>query len=107
MHAAGSAVAALHPTNTVYAETWAILEMHFLTRPHLMAEARAELARCFDRLVADGHSEPHVLKDLACRGVQLMYGPAPPARDIAHRGTRQPRASHHQAPSPALLASAR
>jgi hypothetical protein len=113
MHAAGSAVAALHPKNTVYAETWAVLEMHFLTRPHLMAEARAELARVFDRLIADGHTEPHVLKDLACRMVQLMYGPAP-ARETSQRRTigsraqdRRPRAAHRHAPSPALLASAR
>lgn len=60
----------------VYAETWAILEMHFLTRPHLMDEAREQLAHCFDRLLTDGR-EPRVLKDLACRTIQLKYGPAP------------------------------
>jgi hypothetical protein len=65
------------PMDTVYAETWAIVEMHFLTRPYLMAEARQELAKCFDRLIADGRSEPRTLKNLACRTIQLKYGPAP------------------------------
>ena len=63
--------------DTIYQETWAILELHFLTRPHLMSRAREELAECFDSLMAEGRAEPSVLKDLACRTIQLKYGPAP------------------------------
>ena len=63
--------------NTIYDETWAILELHFLTRPHLMSRAQEELAECFDSLLAEGRAEPGVLKDLACRTIQLRYGPAP------------------------------
>jgi hypothetical protein len=61
---------------TIFDETWAILEAHFLTRPHLVDTARRELAQCFDSLLADG-SDPRSLKDLACRAIQLKYGPAP------------------------------
>jgi len=64
----------------IYKETWAILELHFLTRPHLVDRARAELAECFDNLLADGR-DPHSLKDLACRRIQLKYGPAPASAD--------------------------
>ena len=63
--------------DTIYQETWAILELHFLTRPHLMTRAQEELAECFDGLLAQGRDEPSVLKDLACRTIQLRYGPAP------------------------------
>ena len=63
--------------NTIYEETWAVLELHFLTRPHLMNRAREELAECFDSLRAEGRDEPSELKDLACRTIQLRYGPAP------------------------------
>ena len=62
--------------STIYEETWAILELHFLTRPHLMTQAREELAECFDNLSTDG-CDPQALKDLACRTIQLRYGPAP------------------------------
>ena len=61
----------------IYEETWAILELHFLTRPHLINRAQEELAQCFDSLMAEGRNEPSVLKDLACRAIQLKYGPAP------------------------------
>ena len=61
----------------IYEETWAILELHFLTRPHLMSRAQEELAQCVDSLMAEGRDEPSVLKDLACRTIQLRYGPAP------------------------------
>jgi hypothetical protein len=57
-------------------ETWAILELHFLTRPHLMDRAQEELAEFVDSLTADGR-DPGALKDLACRTIQLRYGPAP------------------------------
>jgi hypothetical protein len=63
--------------NPIYRETWAILELHFLTRPHLIHRAQEELAECFDSLLAEGRNEPSVLKDLACRKIQLKYGPAP------------------------------
>ena len=63
--------------DTIYQETWAILELHFLTRPHLMTRAQEELAECFDGLLAEGRGEPSVLKDLACRTIQMKYGPAP------------------------------
>jgi hypothetical protein len=62
--------------NTIYQETWAVLELHFLTRPHLMNRAQEELAECVDSLLADGR-DPRSLKDLACRTIQLRYGPAP------------------------------
>ena len=65
--------------SNIYEETWAVLELHFLTRPHLIERAQAELAQCFDSLLADGR-DPHALKDLACRAIQIKYGPAPPAR---------------------------
>jgi len=61
----------------IYEETWAILELHFLTRPHLMSRAQEELAECVDSLMAEGRNEPSMLKDLACRTIQLKYGPAP------------------------------
>lgn len=61
----------------IYEETWAILELHFLTRPHLISRAQEELAECFDSLMAEGRDEPGELKDLACRTIQLRYGPAP------------------------------
>lgn len=60
----------------IYAETWAVLELHFLTRPHLIDRAQEELAQCFDDLLADGR-DPSALKDLACRAIQIKYGPAP------------------------------
>ncbi len=63
--------------NTIFEETWAILEPHFATRPHLVSSAREELAQCFDSLLAEGREEPGMLKDLACRTIQLKYGPAP------------------------------
>ena len=62
--------------NTILEETWAILELHFLTRPHLMNRAQEELAEFVDGLRTDGH-DPRALKDLACRTIQLRYGPAP------------------------------
>ena len=61
----------------IYQETWAVLELHFLTRPHLMQRAQEELAECVSGLVADGGRNPAALKDLACRTIQLRYGPAP------------------------------
>ena len=61
----------------IYEETWAILEPHFLTRPHLAESAREELAQCVDSLVAEGRGQPAMLKNLACRTIQLKYGPAP------------------------------
>ncbi len=62
--------------DTIFQETWAVLEMHFLTRPHLMSQAREELARYLDSL-PDGRGEQHMLKNLACRKIQLKFGPAP------------------------------
>lgn len=61
----------------IYEETWAILELHFLTRPHLIGRAQEELAKCVDSLMAEGRAEPRLLKNLACRTIQLKYGPAP------------------------------
>ncbi|HJU33263.1 MAG TPA: hypothetical protein VJ740_17490 [Hyphomicrobiaceae bacterium] len=58
-------------------ETWAVLEPHFLTRPHLMDRAQEELAEYVGGLLAEGRQDPAVLKDLACRTIQLRYGPAP------------------------------
>jgi hypothetical protein len=89
----------------LFMETWAIVEMHFLSRPHLMAEAREELARCLRRLRAGGSTEPHVLKDLACRAIQLRYGPAPARHGPAPRN-RTPTAPVYGAAA-SLLASAR
>ena len=37
--------------DTIYQETWAILELHFLTRPHLMTRAQEELAEVVGRPV--------------------------------------------------------
>ena len=65
----------------IYEETWAILELHFLTRPHLMSRAQQELAECVDSLMAEGRDAPSVLNDLACRTIQLKYGPAPAHAD--------------------------
>jgi hypothetical protein len=42
-----------------------------------MTRAQEELAECFDGLLAQGRDEPSVLKDLACRTIQMKYGPAP------------------------------
>ena len=63
--------------STIFQETWAILEPHFLTRPYLANRAQEELAECFNNLMAEGCHEPSTLKDLACRTIQLKYGPAP------------------------------
>ena len=63
------------------AEAWVVLEMHFMSRPHLLDEARAKLAEVMRTLEAEGESNPHVLKDRACRQVQLMFGPAPSLGD--------------------------
>ena len=41
-----------------------------------MNRAQEELAECVDSLLADGR-DPRSLKDLACRTIQLRYGPAP------------------------------
>ena len=70
-------ISGMRVMDTIYKETWAILELHFLTRPHLIGRAREELAECFGSLMANGGAEPRVLKDLACRTIQLRYGPAP------------------------------
>lgn len=64
--------------NAIHEETWAVLELHFLTRPHLMDRARAELVDCLDGLLAAGQPEA-MLKDRACRTIQLKFGPAPAA----------------------------
>lgn len=61
----------------IYEETWAVLEPHFLTRPHLIGRAQADLAQCVDSLLAERHDQPGLLKNLACRKIQLKYGPAP------------------------------
>ena len=66
--------------NAIHQETWAVLELHFLTRPHLMDRAREELVECVDSLLAAGRPEA-TLKDLACRAIQLKYGPAPAAHE--------------------------
>jgi hypothetical protein len=58
-------------------QTWAVLEWHFLTRPYLMDEALAHLEHCVLRLLAEGRESQ--VKDLACRAVQLKFGPAPDA----------------------------
>lgn len=58
-------------------EAWVVLELHFLSRPHLLAEARQKLAETLGDLQAQGVFNPHTLKDRACRHIQLMYGPAP------------------------------
>ena len=63
--------------DTIYKETWAVLEPHFLTRPHLMDRAQEELAEYVGGLLAEGRQDPAVLKDLACRTIQMRYGPAP------------------------------
>jgi hypothetical protein len=63
--------------DTIYQETWAVLELHFLTRPHLIGSVQEELAQFFHSLVAEGRHEPGVLKDIACRTIQMKYGPAP------------------------------
>ncbi len=66
--------------SNIYEETWAVLELHFITRPHLIERAQAELAQCCDSLMANG-CDPNLLKDLACRAIQIKYGPAPARRD--------------------------
>jgi hypothetical protein len=93
----------------LFMETWAVVEMHFLSRPHLMTEAREELARCLRRLRAGGLAEPHVLKDLACRAIQLRYGPAPARRGASPRRrlSAAPAAALPHGASASLLVSAR
>ena len=67
----------------IEAEAWVVLEMHFLSRPYLFAEARARLSGCLAALREDGVSDARELKDRACRQVQMMYGPAPALNDDA------------------------
>ncbi|MDX2202498.1 MAG: hypothetical protein NW223_07100 [Hyphomicrobiaceae bacterium] len=67
----------------IEAEAWVVLEMHFLSRPYLLGEARQRLGACLDALRADGVSDARELKDRACRQVQMMFGPAPALNDDA------------------------
>jgi len=61
----------------IRAGAWGVLEMHFLTRPHLISEARARLDRCLLDLWSQASADDVAqLKDRACRAVQLHYGPA-------------------------------
>ncbi len=81
-------VARTPATDGIEAEAWVVLEMHFLSRPHLIEEARSRLAACIAALRAEGLSDPVALKDQACRKVQMQFGPAPALNDDA----RPPRA---------------
>ena len=74
-------VAPSSPVAQIEAEAWVVLEMHFLSRPYLRAEARARLAECLVNLRAEGIVDARELKDRACRQVQMMYGPAPALND--------------------------
>ncbi|RTL62170.1 MAG: hypothetical protein EKK41_25760 [Hyphomicrobiales bacterium] len=74
-------VAPSSPVAQIEAEAWVVLEMHFLSRPYLRAEARARLAECLANLRAEGIVDARELKDRACRQVQMMYGPAPALND--------------------------
>lgn len=65
----------------LFVEAWVVLEMHFISRPHLIEDAKAALAAALDELQVQGDFDPGVLKDRACRQVQLMYGPAPALGD--------------------------
>lgn len=65
----------------ILAEAWVVLELHFLSRPHLIAEAQEKLAETLGDLQARGVFDPHTLKDRACRHIQLVYGPAPALGD--------------------------
>lgn len=74
-------VAPSSPVAQIETEAWVVLEMHFLSRPYLRAEARAKLAECLSGLRAEGVVDARALKDLACRQVQMMFGPAPALND--------------------------
>lgn len=65
----------------IEAEAWVVLEMHFLSRPYLLGEARERLQAAIADLRADGVTDPRTLKDRACRKVQMQYGPAPALND--------------------------
>lgn len=65
----------------IEAQAWVVLEMHFLSRPHLLAEARERLQASIAALRAEGIADPRTLKDRACRKVQMQYGPAPAFND--------------------------
>ena len=77
MPSSGQADRGTRALQGIYQETWAILELHFLTRPHLADRARQELVQCIDELMAEGRGNPALLKNLACRAIQLKFGPAP------------------------------
>jgi hypothetical protein len=91
-------------------EAWTVLELHFLSRPHLEEEAREELGLCLRRLDADGVHDAHMLKNLACRAIQIAYGPAPSMRQAmpaAARGTAaRSQAARFPTPARAHLSSA-
>lgn len=89
MRAAVADLSGTKDTGRVLAEAWVVLEMHFLSRPHLIAEARHRLAETLVELQAQGVFDPHSLKDRACRHIQMQYGPAPPLDDEHHAATAQ------------------
>lgn len=66
---------------TIEAEAWVVLEMHFLSRSHLLGEARARLRDAIAELRAEGVTDARTLKDQACRKVQMAFGPAPALND--------------------------
>lgn len=66
---------------TIEAEAWVVLEMHFLSRTYLLEEARAGLREAIAALRAEGITDARALKDLACRRVQMAFGPAPALND--------------------------
>ena len=76
----GQAIAAA-TMRQIEAEAWVVLEMHFLSRPHLCTQARKRLAACLADLREAGVGDPRALKDRACRQVQMEYGPAPALND--------------------------
>lgn len=84
-----------HENGRLLSEAWVVLELHFLSRPHLITEARQKLAETLGDLQAKGVFDPHTLKDRACRQIQIMYGPAPalgdeePAQRWQARGPRR------------------
>jgi hypothetical protein len=68
-------------SDDIVAQAWVVLEMHFLSRSHLLDEAHARLVDAVAALRAEGVTDARALKDQACRKVQMAFGPAPALND--------------------------
>lgn len=80
-HIGSSSLGRSGSLDAIEAQAWVVLEMHFLSRPHLFEDARANLRAALTELRDAGVADERDLKDRACRKVQMQFGPAPALND--------------------------